>query len=73
MYLDKIELGIAVSILRTHAEMSDLNINKLIEATPDLDDDIKSAINDLEEDRDVLSDIADKMQRMIPAAPACVD
>jgi len=69
MYLDKIELGIAVSILRTHAGMSDLSIHKAMsEHMPDLE-----TINDLEEDRDVLSEIADKMERMIPSAPACVD
>lgn len=69
MYLDKIELGIAVAILRTHAELSDLKINEAMSAH--LPDDI--TITDLEEDRDVLTDIADKMQRMISSAPACVD
>jgi hypothetical protein len=62
--LDKLDLGIAAAILRTHAELSDFNINKLIESSPDLDDDVRQAIIDLEEDRDVLNDIADKMKRM---------
>lgn len=67
--LDKLELGIAIAILRTHAELSDLNIHKALqEHAPD---DI--TITDLEEDRDVLNDIADKMQRMIADAPNAED
>ncbi len=69
MQLDKLDLGIAAAVLRHHAEMSDLTANRLIEASPDIDDELRSAIIDLEEDRDIFSEIADKMSAMVAAAP----
>lgn len=65
MTLDKLDLGIITAILRTHAELSDLNIHKALQEH--VPDDIK--ITDLEEDRDILNEIADKCHAMIATAP----